>query len=84
MSGFPLVLKDEPNRAKPIHPFTTHRALWSIGVMDRSNLVCVNGRVFSGKHVADHSAANALAVSGDHGSTTRNGSFVDTENSALC
>ena len=47
MSSFPLFLKDEPNRAKPIHTFATARALWSIGVMDWRNFACVNGRVFS-------------------------------------
>src|SRR5688572_7549044 len=84
MSSFPLFLKDEPTRAKPTLTFATRHALWSIGGMDRSNFVCVNGRVFSGQHLAHHSAATALAGSGNHGNTTGNGSFVNAENRTLC
>ena len=84
MSSFPLFLKYEPTRAKQTLTFATLQALWSIGGMDRSNFDCVNGRIFSGQHLAHHSAANALAVSGNHGNTTRNGSFADPENRALC
>src|SRR5688572_10881491 len=84
MGRFPLFLKDEPTRAKSTLTFATRSALWSIGVIDRSNLVCVNGRVFSGQHLSHHSAATALAISGNHGNTARNGSFADPENRALC
>src|SRR5688572_32914123 len=65
MSSFPLFLKDEPTRAKSTLTFATRSALWSIGFMDRSNFVCVNGRVFSRQHLAHHSAATALAISGN-------------------
>ena len=84
MSSFPLFLKDEPTRAKPILTFATDRALWSIGAMDRSNFVCVNGRVFIRQYVEDHSAATDMAVSRNYGSPTWNSSFADTENRALC
>src|ERR687897_641185 len=83
MSSFPLFLEDEPTRAKPTLTFATHRALWSIGGMDRSNFVCLNRRVFSRQYLEDHSNATALAISGNHANTTRNGPFDDPENRAL-